>query len=285
MTGDDQAGIKPPSKRHERENPRFHGAFRCYTRAVSRRAPGCAPRASQSEGESQLEYDRPETAFIADQPLRQTIAQLADPHHHSGGGAAAAITLAAAAACAEMVVSLASRRKSLAPRRAEVEAILGNIRDLLPQFLAAIDRDVAVLDALLDAQRTGRAARTSLELEQALRAEREALLNAARTPLGLAGLALDLLRQVRAALPFATRFTVSDLGAAAELAQGAIESALLMSDVNLVLLGDEPAAVPIRSAVSRTRQDAPAIASEVLHLTRAMIAGALPEEAGHGTPA
>lgn len=176
-----------------------------------------------------------------------------------------------AAATAELVATLSLRRRSVAPRRAELERIRDGLRDLQRRFLAAADRDVAVLAELLAAQRAARP--DSAGGADGATARRRALIAATETPLALARDGLELLRLVRAALPFAARFTVSDLGAAAALAQGAIEAALLMSEVNLALLAAEPEAGPLADAVAAVRQKAAALAGESLRHTRGKLAG------------
>ena len=187
------------------------------------------------------------------------------------------MTLAEALATTRLVVALATRRKSLAARRPEIDALLAELEQLEPSFVGAADRDMAALATLLDAQRASRAAGPDRK-PAAQRAVADALRGAAVAPAELAEDALRLLRLVRRAVPFATRFTVSDLGAAAALASGATEASLLMSEVNLALIGEAPDLAELGARIARIRQQAPAIAAEVVDLTRARMAGALPEE-------
>jgi formiminotetrahydrofolate cyclodeaminase len=218
---------------------------------------------------------------VVDQPIRQFIAGLADPDLFSGGGAVAAVTLAEALATTQLVVTLAARRKSLAHRRLDLDAILASLGELEAPLMVAADRDMAALAELLAAQRAARAPDPE-QRAVAQQAVADALRRAAGEPAAVAEHALQLLRLVRRAVPFATRFTVSDLGAAAALAAGAAEASLLMSEVNLALLGDAAGLADTRARIARIRQLAPAVAAEVLDLTRARMAGALPEEEPHG---
>lgn len=224
-----------------------------------------------------LEADTSGAGSVIDRPIRQFIAELADPNHFSGGGAVAAVTLVETLATTRLVVSLALRRRSLAPRRAEIQAILDALEQLETELSGAADRDLAALAALLDAQRSARSADPTVKPEAQQLVE-DALRRAAAEPATLADHALALLRLIRRAVPFATRFTVSDLGAAAAMAGGAVTASLLMSEVNLALLGDAPGLSELRDRVARLRQQAPAIAGEIVDLTRARLAGALPEE-------
>jgi len=216
-----------------------------------------------------------------DQSIRRFIAGLADPNLFSGGGAVAAVTLAESLAITRLVVTLAARRRSLANRRPELESLLAALEGLEPSLLGAADRDMAALASLLDAQRAARFA--TPEQRAAAQAEvATALGRAAVVPAETAEHALELLRLIRRAVPFATRFTVSDLGAAAALASGAAEASLLMCEVNLALIGNDADFADLHARVAGIRQQAPAIAGEVVELTRARISGALPEEGPHG---
>jgi len=231
-----------------------------------------------------LSPEAPQQLRVAEQSLAGVAGRLADPQQPAGGGVAAAATLALAAATAELVATLSLRRKSVQPHRAEVEEIRDRLGHLQTRFLAAADEDIAVLSDLLEAHR---AARPSAGVgPQAQRAAEEALQRsltlAAETPITLAQDGLALLRLVLAAVPFAARFTVSDLGAAAALAQGAIEAALLMSEVNLGLLPDATRAAELRTTVDQIREEAPALARQALDLTRAKMSGKPMEEGLRG---
>lgn len=230
-----------------------------------------------------LSSETPGHPRVAEQSVAQVVERLADPQQPAGGGVAAAATLALAAGTAELVATLSLRRKSIQPRRAELEAIRDGLRDLESRFLAAADRDVEVLADLLAAQRDARPGATA-DQAAAEAALSECLTAAAETPIALARDGVELLRLVRDSVQFAARFTVSDLGAAAGLAEGGIEAALLMSEVNLGLLADDQAA-QLRTAVDQIRQEAPAIAGEVLDLTRAKMAGSQPEGGARGNRA
>lgn len=231
-----------------------------------------------------LSPEAPQQLRVAEQPLAQVAGRLADPQQPAGGGVAAAATLALAAATAELVATLSLRRKSVQPRRAELEEIRHRLVDLQARFLAAADEDIAVLSDLLAAQRAARPATDAAP--DAQRAAKEALERsltlAAETPIALAQDGLALLRLVLATVPFAARFTVSDLGAAAGLAQGAIEAALLMSEVNVGLLTDAARADELRTAVDQIRQEAPELARQALDLTRAKMSGKPMEEGTRG---
>lgn len=173
---------------------------------------------------------------FAEHSVSWIAAQVADPAHHSGGVVVAAVTLAGAAATAELVFELAARRKRNARRSGEIKEATAELQRLREQFLTAADRDVAVFQHLIEAQREAQERRDSShgDGEAATRLV-AAYLAAADSPLSLAEAALGLMRLVEDHLDLGTRFTVSDLGAAAALAHGAIGAALLTAETNLAL--------------------------------------------------
>ena len=191
---------------------------------------------------------------LVDLPVRTLIAQVADPAHNSGGGVAAGLALAAAAASAELVLKLASRKKSLAADRPRIESLLNAIASHRSSFEDAADRDVAAFSQLVDAQRSAKELRET-QPEAAHVALQHAYVHAANVPLEFAEEGLAFMHEVEAGLEFASRFTISDLGAAAALARGAIDAALLTVDANLSYVdGDD--ADQMKSRLSGIQSDA-----------------------------
>ncbi len=210
---------------------------------------------------------------LASHSMTGIARQIADPELPVGGGAMAGITLAGAAASAELVIRLAIRRKANVAHRAEIEEILQGIVDLRPRFLAGADEDLDALTRLLAAQRAVKQAATPEERDQARDHLQQVTVQAAEIPIALASSALTLLRLVERALPFATRFTISDLGVAAALANGAISAALLTSDINIALLDESPTAQELRSAADAIRTAAPPLAAMIVERAHARISG------------
>jgi len=171
---------------------------------------------------------------ISDLSARAFNDRIADPGDFSGGGAVAALTAAAAASTALLVTVLsARRRKDASP--SPLTPIARRISELRDRFYAAADDDIRALDQLLVAQRR-------LKLDPHRDAYVDALRAAAESPISLAEGIVVLLNLIHSQLSDATRFTVSDLGAAASLAGGAAQAALLTARVNVVLLRDEAGA-------------------------------------------
>jgi formiminotetrahydrofolate cyclodeaminase len=208
---------------------------------------------------------------VADVPTRRFFEQIGDPQVFSGGGSVAAIGAAGAAALALLVTRLSARRRSNADRREALTAAISRIEQLQQRLYAAADADIACLDRLLIAQRGARSGGSRADYLAALT-------DAATSPIELAETSLVLLGEIAAQSESATRFTVSDLGAAAVLAEGAARAALLTAEVNLALLREMPDSDAARvrvleqrgsQAYRRSRQ----LADEIESATRSAIHG------------
>lgn len=203
------------------------------------------------------------------------VEHLADPDRFSGGGVVAGVTLAASTATVQLVAQLAARRKSLVNHLPFLTAQLDALAELRRRFLESPDQDLSALADLLEAQRQARAAaQISKEAaEQAAMDVSAKLRWAAETPLRLIDDGLALLSSIEAVLPLATRFTVSDLGAAAAMARGAIEAAGLMSEVNLSLMTEGEDMEQLRKRLIDSLDEATVRAGRIVDLTRRRIAG------------
>lgn len=207
--------------------------------------------------------------LLADRSLRDLVRQVADPAQNAGGGVVVGITLAGAAASAELVLRLAVKRKSLADRRDEIAQLLEKVAADRRTFEESADEDKVAFEELVAVQRSVK------QLPESEAAERERRLNAAyvraaSVPLSLARAALDLIRNTEAGLEFASRFTVSDIGAAATLAQGALEAALLTVSANLAYI-DEATATETQAEMAEIRREATTITERVLRAATAQI--------------
>jgi len=166
---------------------------------------------------------------VAKLSVEEFHALIADPDRFSGGGSVAATTAAGAAATALLVMRLNARRRTNASIRDQIEASIAATEAWIDAFHNAAQADITILNELLDAQRE---ARDSGDRTRYL----AALQHAAESPLEMAEMISELLGIVASQLPISTRFTVSDLGAAAALAEGACRAALLTAEVNIALL-------------------------------------------------
>jgi formiminotetrahydrofolate cyclodeaminase len=206
---------------------------------------------------------------LIDLPIRQVLDDVANPAVNAGGGVVAAVTLAGAAASAELVLRLASRRKSLADRREEVVALLSAVEDHRSFFDGAADRDIAAFTALVDAQRDAKRMRETDPMHSEILLQ-NAYVRAAEVPLQLSREALAFIMVVEQGLQFASRFTISDLGAAAVLARGAIDAAILTVDANLAYVEDGRAE-SFRGELGRLKVETTEIAERVLTMATNVI--------------
>jgi formiminotetrahydrofolate cyclodeaminase len=208
---------------------------------------------------------------LADQSLRDLVRQVADPARHAGGGVIVGMTLAGAAASAELVLRLAVKRKSLASRRDEIAQLLEDVASARRTFEGAADDDMTAFEELVAVQRSVKQLPESDSIEAGQRLN-AAYVRAASVPLSLARQALGLMRNAEAGLEFASRFTVSDIGAAAVLAQGALEAALLTVKANLAYV-DATTAEATRSEMVHIQEEASAITVRVLRRAAEVISG------------
>ncbi|MBA2453740.1 MAG: cyclodeaminase/cyclohydrolase family protein [Chloroflexia bacterium] len=164
--------------------------------------------------------------------LQEFNRKVADPTFFCGGGSVAAISTSSSAALTLLVMRLSARRKANRECKANIERQIAELEVLQQRLYSAADSDLDVLDVLLNAQR-------HMKETGDRQAYQSALIAAARSPYEICRDSLQLLQMIEAQLPLASRFTVSDLGAAGALAMGAIQGAILTTDVNVALLRDE----------------------------------------------
>lgn len=214
----------------------------------------------------------PSAVAFGDQSVATIVAQIADPAHLSGGGAVAAVTLAGAAAVVELVLRLARERPSQASRRAEIEQLLAELHELGQRALGGAEQDLAAFKRLMAAQQD---VKDAADEDKAVARDvlQQTWLDAASAPAALAADGLALLEIVARALPFGTRFTVSDLGAGAALASGTIGAALLTAEANLSYVAGERGAA-LRQRCHQIRSTARKLENDIEERTRERIENA-----------
>lgn len=210
------------------------------------------------------------TDGVAALSAREFNQRIADPDVFCGGGSVAALASAGAAASALLVLRLSHRRKSNLPRREEIARAIAATEELIEELYAAADADIAALQLLLAAQRSAKSTGDRSDYIAAL--ERAAL-----APITIAERVLDLLEIVVPHLPVATRFTISDLGAAATIAEGAARGALLTAEVNIALLAEDSRSAgkadELRARWDLVYEHVTTMAADVERATRAAVSG------------
>jgi formiminotetrahydrofolate cyclodeaminase len=152
---------------------------------------------------------------------------ISEPSIHAGGGTAAAVSASLAAATAALVATLSASRKANRDRLADIQRDVEHLAGLQQTLLLAAREDEAVLEDLMSKYR-GKAASDD-ELNAALR-------RAANSTIGIAISATTICEIAERLAHSASRFTVSDVGAAAALARGATIGALLTAETNIWML-------------------------------------------------
>jgi formiminotetrahydrofolate cyclodeaminase len=168
--------------------------------------------------------------------LRDYLAQLASSAPAPGGGSVAALTAAQGAALLAMVLNLTVGRPRFAAHEAEARAILAEAERLRADCTALIDRDAAVLAALIATYKLPKG--TPEEREARAATQQARTREATEVPLAVARAAAALVPLCRRLLPIGNPAAVSDIGVAAACAVAAFRSAELNVLINLGQLAD-----------------------------------------------
>jgi methenyltetrahydrofolate cyclohydrolase len=213
----------------------------------------------------------------ADFSTRDFNEAIADPDVFCGGGSVAALSGASAGATALLVMRLNARRKANADQRQRIDTAIALTEELVEACYRAADDDIRILSELLEAQR---ALKSSPDRD----VYRSTLMRAAESPIAVADRIAAFLPIIQDQLDLSSRFTASDLGAAAVLAAGACRAALLTAEVNIVLLSEDPeadqqAVERIAHRCGELRQRAVSLADDIERQTRERIEGRRPAQA------
>ncbi len=169
--------------------------------------------------------------LVASSPGSQSVdtflAALGSGSPVPGGGAAAALCGALAAALVAMVCRVTAEREPSA--RDEVTRITARADQLRRRLVELVDEDMVAYRGVLQSRAKAPGAAASGQ---------DAHRRATEVPLLLARASRDVLALCEAAAKRARTSTLSDLGVAAALAWGALESSALTARVNLKELRD-----------------------------------------------
>lgn len=163
---------------------------------------------------------------LAERSVKELGAQIVAKSEHVGGGSAAAASGSLAAATAQLVVALSIRRSTPAELADRLKATSDRLAGIRTELMDAGDADEQVLDALMAAYRA-RGEDQEIQLEAA-----------AQSTLRIAALALEVVEIAAGMVEFASRFTASDLGAAASIAHGAVDAACMTARINIIMMED-----------------------------------------------
>jgi formiminotetrahydrofolate cyclodeaminase len=144
---------------------------------------------------------------------------------------------AAGAALAQMVAGLTADRPRYAEVTPAVKELAATAERLRGDLLVAMDRDAQAYTGVLTALKLPRRS----EREKTLRAEavQEATREAARVPLSVAGMALEVMTLAQTAVRLGNPNALSDGAVGSFLARAALQGALCNVRINLQSIRDE----------------------------------------------
>lgn len=180
--------------------------------------------------------------------LIEFLERLAAATPTPGGGSAAGLTGSLAAALVAMVAALTLGKKSYQDVAPQMREILQEAQMLRDQLTDLIDHDAAAFAQVMAAAKLPK----ETEEQKRLRQEQlqQALQQATEIPYQTAQKCYRVLELAEIVVMQGNKNAASDGGAAALLAEGALQAALLNVDINLAQIADET----FRSAYTHKRQ-------------------------------
>jgi formiminotetrahydrofolate cyclodeaminase len=167
------------------------------------------------------------------QPISDWLDDLASASPAPGGGAAAALLAATGAALVSMVANLTIGNPKYAAHETHMVEVRDHVTALRKQALALAEADADAFSAVMAAYRLPK------ETEGRGDTIQRRLLEAARVPLRLAGLAAEVIRTAESVLDGANPNVLSDVAVAADAARAALTSAAYNVRINAGALRDE----------------------------------------------
>ena len=180
--------------------------------------------------------------------------QLASGTPTPGGGSAAAHAGAIGAALAAMVARLTVGKKKYAKVEQQMWALMEKADTLRKTLTLAIDEDAAAFTGFMEATRLPK----DTEEQQAARslAIQQATLDAARVPLKVAGLAVDVMKLTLEAARFGNLNAISDAASGFSMARASLNGAGLNVRINLQGLEDPTPGQPMLDQITRLERTA-----------------------------
>ena len=206
------------------------------------------------------------TATLSSGTIDAYLAQLASSAPAPGGGSVAALTAAQGAALVGMVLNLTIGKPRYQEHDATLRSTLVEAERLRAQCTVLIDRDAAVLGALIATYKLPRA--TPEEKAARTAALQARTREATEVPLAGGRAAAALLPLCRRLLPISNPAAVSDIGVAAACALAAFRSAELNVLINLGTLQDEAFVAAARRELADLGEGMEAAVGEILAAVR-----------------
>ncbi len=176
-----------------------------------------------------------------------------------GGGSISALAAAAAAALAQMVAGLTVGRSKFASVEQAMRDLRSRAVELQEKLTADVDRDSAAYGQVLEAFRLPR--QTEAQRLARGQAIQEAFKQAARVPMEVAAISLEVIRLAGQAMEKGNPNATTDAAVSVMMARTAALGAVLNVKINLESVKDE-------DFVSRMQDQAAAIKDKVLELEK-----------------
>ncbi len=174
-------------------------------------------------------------------PDKRFLEALASGAPTPGGGGASAYAGALAAALGSMVGNLTVGKRAYASVEEEIKERMACLKDCREELLRLVESDAAAFSALARTWKMPKdtPARYAVRHE----AEQQALVEACEVPLQIMRVCAKVIELDDYLAHNASRTALSDVGASAALAKGALEAAALNVYVNVRAMDDEQASV------------------------------------------
>lgn len=175
--------------------------------------------------------------MLAELTIAELLEQTAAGTPVPGGGSLSAMAAAAGAALAQMVAGLTAGRPRYADADSAMKKLIASAERLRTDLLAAMDRDAAAYARVMAALKLP----MTNDREKALRAEavQEATREAARVPLSVAEMALEVMALAQTAVRLGNPNALSDGAVGAFLARAGLRGALCNVRINLQNIRDD----------------------------------------------
>lgn len=185
---------------------------------------------------------------LSDESLRALLEKLSAATPTPGGGSAAAIVGSIAASLTAMVAGLTLGKRAYQSVEQEMRRVLAEAITLRDELLELADRDSAAFNAVIAAYKLPK--ETESARAERARAIQSALKDATEVPYQTALRCYRVLELAEVVVTRGNKSALSDGGAAAVLAEGAVQAAALNVAINLSAISDES----LKSEYTRERE-------------------------------
>jgi formiminotetrahydrofolate cyclodeaminase len=199
--------------------------------------------------------------MLAELTLAELLEQTAAATPVPGGGSLSALTAAMGAALAQMVAGLTMGRPRYIDVDPAMQVLNASAERLRKDLLAAMDRDAGAYTGVMAARKLPQ----TTEQEKAMRTEaiQEAICEAARVPLSVAEMALEVMALAHTAIRQGNPNTISDGAVGALLARAALQGGVYNVRINLQSIRNEAFCIRMTERAADLENQAAALESAI----------------------